>query len=831
MNLQLATDLKCRDTAAAKDNRMTNCYAEGDAMVKRPGTTAYATYFGNGQGQYNWNDTLYSIFNDTLIATGGSQYNLSSNYPGQQYQFSQTQGMYTDATSDLTTWTLQTDPGWSRVLGHTLLVFNNKLWRIAGYIGAAAVRQVWSSTDGTTWTQETATATFAARTGHASVVFNGKMWTMGGADGPAGGGLKNDVWYSTDGITWTQATAAAAWSARYGMAAWSYNGKMYVGGGENGAGTKLNDVYYSTDGITWTQATAAAAWSARVYPCYVVYAGKMWIYGGLAGTYTNSVYYSTDGITWTEATAAAAWGARYLSAGVVYNKKMWMIAGNNGSNLNDVYYSTDGVTWTQATAAATFAIRSGHAVQFFNGKVRTIEGSFSGGTAQGSWSSDLNVAGAQVGQVPRMMVKNNNEAFYAEGTTITVTQITDTDYPAQTVPGVVCVDGTFYVMDEAGQIWGSDLETPITWTALNFISSEIEPGLGIVLVKQLNYVYAMKAFSTEVFTDNANATGSPLIRVESAYNDIGCASAGSIAKLDGSLVFMAQTRQRGRQIMHTIGLSPHPISTPYVDRILNADALATVYAWCYKQNGHSFYVLTLTGSSLTLVYDFGSKQWGTATSCTAQTAQAISAGNLTSSGTTATATLTAHGFADGDPVTHAGATQSGYNVTANITKVDANTYTYPVASGLVTPATGSPTAQGFTESYFAYVNYVKYGNLDLVQHETDGKLYQIDQSLLSDNGVYINSKTRVAHPSNNDNWKFYHGVRVIADTVSANAFLRYTDDDFSTYSDYRKIDLSLAKKELKRLDSSKHRAFEFRITDNVAFRAKALDLLVKEAGI
>lgn len=61
---------------------------------------------------------------------------------------------------------------------------------------------------------------------------------------------------------------------------------------------------------------------------------------------------------------------------------------------------------------------------------------------------------------------------------------------------------------------------------------------------------------------------------------------------------------------------------------------------------------------------------------------------------TATVTHTAHGIPDGTNMVIRGATQNGYNKTAVITWVSANSYTYAVDSGTVSPATGSPICSG-----------------------------------------------------------------------------------------------------------------------------------------
>lgn len=70
------------------------------------------------------------------------------------------------------------------------------------------------------------------------------MWVMGGYGNVVGQWERNDVWYSTDGITWTQATAAAGWAARDGLGSVVYKNKMWVMGG-----SYLHDVWSSSSDI------------------------------------------------------------------------------------------------------------------------------------------------------------------------------------------------------------------------------------------------------------------------------------------------------------------------------------------------------------------------------------------------------------------------------------------------------------------------------------------------------------------------------------------------------------------------------------------------------
>ena len=228
--------------------------------------------------------------------------------------------------------------------------------------------------------QATASAGWSVRSHYASVVFDNKMWVIGGY---IGGGLKNDVWYSSDGVNWTQATASAGWSARSYHTSVVFDNKMWVIGGETWTSPYYkNDVWYSSDGVNWTQATASAGWSARSYHTSVVFDNKMWVMGGSG----SDVWYSSDGVNWTRATASAGWGARYGHTSVVFNGKMWVIGGLvNGSYKNDVWYSSDGVNWTQATASAGWSARCYHTSVVFDGNMWVMGGQDSSGLKNDVW--------------------------------------------------------------------------------------------------------------------------------------------------------------------------------------------------------------------------------------------------------------------------------------------------------------------------------------------------------------------------------------------------------------------------------------------------------------
>jgi leucine-zipper-like transcriptional regulator 1 len=281
------------------------------------------------------------IYNNAMWLIGG--FNTTNDYLNDVW--SSTNGVsWTNVLPDLTGGSSTQFIGRTT---HTSLVYNNAMWVIGGANGLLGgyLNDVWTSTNGSVWTQTASGASaniFPARDSHASVVFNNTMWVIGGVNGT---GFLNDVWASTDGANWYEATPGAAFSGRFGHACVVFNNAMWVIGGQ-GSSSYLNDVWTSTNGVYWTQVLAntaspgATQFSQRNYFASFVYNNAMWVVGGFAGGVADDVWYSTNGSTWTEATAAAAFSKRFDLSGLVYNNLMWVISGSASSGgLNDVWYS------------------------------------------------------------------------------------------------------------------------------------------------------------------------------------------------------------------------------------------------------------------------------------------------------------------------------------------------------------------------------------------------------------------------------------------------------------------------------------------------------------
>ena len=223
------------------------------------------------------------------------------------------------------------------------VVYNNKMWIVGGDANQGHYQDdVWNSSDGLTWSHvnNNQPVPWGPRVLHYTLVHDGKMWVMGGQTlpqlAPAPETWYNDVWNSTDGVTWTQVqTQGPSW-IKHGAIGGSvvFNNRMWVVGGGTywtpSASEQLyNDVWSSADGVTWTQNLANAPWAKRKYHNIAVFDNKMWVIGGAdaATGDKQDVWYSSDGVNWTEL-ANTPWLARHAASVFVYNNALWLAAGD-----------------------------------------------------------------------------------------------------------------------------------------------------------------------------------------------------------------------------------------------------------------------------------------------------------------------------------------------------------------------------------------------------------------------------------------------------------------------------------------------------------------------
>jgi hypothetical protein len=258
------------------------------------------------------------------------------------------------SSRDGRTWELVTKQApWKHSDLPMTLVFQDKMWLMGGWFngrlpGYGATNEVWSSTDGIHWEEVTKNAGWSPRIAAGAVVFKDRMWILGGTENYYFGDetrLRNDVWSSADGKEWRLEIARAPWSPRAYHAAVVHDGKMWILGGGNYVPKyhALNDVWCSSDGVNWTQATGNAAWHPRIWFSSVVYRDRIFVLGGWSNNPSQNwgdVWYSRDGKQWTQLRSKVIWKARHEHSTYVYRDKIW-IAGGHAQPLSSEVWSLE----------------------------------------------------------------------------------------------------------------------------------------------------------------------------------------------------------------------------------------------------------------------------------------------------------------------------------------------------------------------------------------------------------------------------------------------------------------------------------------------------------
>jgi hypothetical protein len=213
----------------------------------------------------------------------------------------------------------------------------------------------------------------------------------------------------------------------------------------------------------------------------------------------------------------------------------------------------------------------------------------------------------------------NDVLFFCDGThgwiiqtSGSSVQITDANFPSPHIPSPVFIDGYVFLAGSGQQnIYNSNLNDPTTWPVDGFIAAEMYPDNLVGLAKSLNYLVAVGQGSVEFMYDNANATGSPLLRNAPAVSQFGCPAFGTINQTESEVIMVGETGNGGRTIWVIQGFQPTEIANEPVREALDLEGTNMQYATAntIQCSGHKWYILNLYGASRTFVYDFEEQMW------------------------------------------------------------------------------------------------------------------------------------------------------------------------------------------------------------------------------
>lgn len=776
------------------------------------------------------------------------------------------------STPDGLTWTqLLVNAPWGGRADFELLVVGSNIY-LAGGQGFNANNtaptpglwhDVWTTTNGTAWQQQNGACPWIGRRRFGFYSVGATLYVLGGIVGSPNFTTFNnavtDLWSSPDfGITWVRVNGNAfgvgacpmlpqtvvtseGLGEPYGSAVNVVNGTSGTGAAAQRFVVGDDDLYeqewcdyYDAPMISFT-----TVGSGYTTPCAVTDKAN-----------GDNIFFLAYGFMDGTSVSGGRGGEVVFNNGLYF----YFTTEINGAQANEVWTSPDGVAWTLLTAIPGYATRSMQV--FVYGNIWIVGGSSSGTTfyndvwTQGIGTTAFALTPTVAGEfynfnqtnsgiaTPLLVFKAAHEGYYFNAALSTLTKITNSNYPAVTVFGLVFLDGVFYVMDPNGKIWGSGIEDPSTWTALNEIAIQNEPNGGVGIAKCGTYLVGFGQWSCEFFYDNANpAPGSALSANQALAYQVGCAVGRSIVEMQGTIIWIGQTVTEGAKVYMFQGYTPTIISTPFVDRVLQNDPLSTVYCFSTSHFGHPCYVMTLVTSGVTLVYDFVMQFWYKWTSATAGTPVVISSITtdpyFTSNSGVATLSTApnAHGMSDGDPAVVSGTGSTVYNGYYSFNVVDQFTLSYAVGGSDVTATAGSLATfvfgmyNGVAGIELASNSVGSVGGSVFVQDPSNGNVYVVTYNTGSDYGnpVDFNVVTQ----------KWDGGVMrekqitrcaLVADMTSSLMQIRHTENDYQSWSLYRNVNMQSQWPFLSNMGTAHRTAYQIRHTAFTPQRVEAIEL-------
>jgi hypothetical protein len=254
--------------------------------------------------------------------------------------------------------------------------------------------------------------------------------------------------------------------------------------------------------------------------------------------------------------------------------------------------------WAHQTNGSDFYVVSGQEVYKLTGLTATPTLL---GTVSGTGPVSIADNGTQI-----FFACNPDGYIYNEVTNVFV-QITDPDFPGAVT--VAYLDGYFVFNQPNSQLlWISEV---LDGTSIpgDFKASEGSPDGVVGVIADHRQLWVFGTDSVEVWY-NAGSVDFPLERIQGAFNEIGCASAYSIAKLDNGLFWLG-TDARGQGIVYRAnGYTGTRVSTHAIEyAIAQYGNISDAIAYTYQQEGHAFYVLTFPSGNATWVYDVSTQAW------------------------------------------------------------------------------------------------------------------------------------------------------------------------------------------------------------------------------
>lgn len=251
------------------------------------------------------------------------------------------------------------EASWKHLMGAVAVSFQGRIWVLSTQEPRGGEARVWSSEDGKVW-QEAPSPPWIGRIGQTATVYDDKIWVVGGMTNTRmNTAIYNDVWYTSDGQEWHEAKSGdgeyekglAQVGSRSNHGAAVYDGKLWIAGGVDVQWEKVADVWWTTNGYEWTQATEEGPFLQLDGPELVAFNNHLCLVGGSSarsggdGGSGRKVWATKDGENWAPYGGDVPWYPRQDPGVLVMNDRLWLLGGESvgyGRRNNDVWYTEGG---------------------------------------------------------------------------------------------------------------------------------------------------------------------------------------------------------------------------------------------------------------------------------------------------------------------------------------------------------------------------------------------------------------------------------------------------------------------------------------------------------
>jgi hypothetical protein len=213
---------------------------------------------------------------------------------------------------------------------------------------------------------------------------------------------------------------------------------------------------------------------------------------------------------------------------------------------------------------------------------------------------------AAYGTSTKYLAISNGTNGYQLDTSWSLTSVSGGAYQAH-VHGLVHIDGYLCTLSANGVLAHSAIRDFTSWSSTDTVNAEAYSDGGVALARTMNYILAIGTNTIEPFYDAANVNASAFTAVTGGLITIGCANARTLASIKEMPIFVSD----GGAVYLIAEMKPERISArwPAIERIITGATLTDAFAMTFEYAGHSFYVLTLPTTNVTLAYDLTTQRW------------------------------------------------------------------------------------------------------------------------------------------------------------------------------------------------------------------------------